>query len=231
MEEAEIKQLQNKLEIADAVSRLYVKKQGDFTLHEVAAASGITVSEIFNYFESKDDIIYFFYSSLITRYRLMIDEIEDFGSYTLSEKLSNFVYTCFDMMDEREEFVQQTFRRYILHSCKKTTYEHKIEELFADFFKHDEGAAASSEAMISDCSLRLFQKKYLQLVNFWLNDESEDKEVTIELTDKVTGLIQEAMYTSVIDRSFDLAKFLFSNDILSQQIPLWKKITSSFEIK
>ncbi len=230
MEDEEIQHLQNKLEIADATSQIYIKQQGSFTLHDVARTTGLTVSEIFNYFDSKDDIIYFFYSSLITRYRLMIDEIEGFGDYTLSEKLSNFAYTCFDMLEEREAFVRQTFRPYILHSCKKTEYEQKIEHLFADFIKHDSGKAASTEVLINDCSLRLFQKKYLHLVNFWLNDESEGKEVTIELTDKVTGLLQEAMYTSVIDRSFDLAKFLFSNDIMSQQVPFWKKFTSSFEI-
>jgi AcrR family transcriptional regulator len=231
MEEAEMKYLQEKLVITDAATQLYVEKNGSFTLHDVARRADITVSELFNYFSDKHEIIYFYYSSLIIRYRLMIDEIEDFNTFTLSEKLSNFAYTSFDLLKEREAFVENTFRAYILHSCKRTEYEREIETLFSDFFSRDSGKAASSELLVNDCSMRLIRKKYLYLINFWLNDESEDKEVTVELTDKVTGLIQEALYTSVADRSFDLAKFLFSNDVLSKQIPLWKKITSSFDLK
>ncbi len=231
MQESELKNLQEKLNIADAATHLYIEKNGDFTLHDIARRADITVSELFNYFSGKDEIIYFYYSSLIVRYRLMIDEIEDFDTFTLSEKLSNFAYTSFDLLKERETFVDETFRAYILHSCKRTNYEQEIENLFSDFFKHDSGKAASSEIFINDCSMRLIGKKYLHLINFWLKDESEDKEVTVELTDKVTALIQEAFYTSLADRSFDLAKFLFSNDVLSKQAPLWERITSSFDIK
>jgi AcrR family transcriptional regulator len=231
MDDLNIEELQMKLKISDAATRLYVEKGESFTLHDVAKRASVTVADIFKYFPDKQAIIYFFYTSLIIRYRLMIEEIEDFETFTLSEKLSNFAYASFDLMQEREEFVEQTFCHYILRSCKQTEYEQKIDKLLSDFIKNDSGRAASSDAIINDCSLRLIRKKYLLLVNFWLNDESEGKELTMELTDKVTGLIQEALYTSVIDRSFDLAKFLFSNDILTKNNPVWNKLTSTFEIR
>jgi len=231
MKDTELENFPEKLAIADAAAQLYVAQNGSFTLHEVAGKVDINVGELFQYFSDQQEIMYFYYASLVTRYRLMIDEIEEFSSFTLSEKLSNFAYASFDMMQEREEFVSQTFESYILNSCKKTEYEQKIEELFSEFFEKDTGKSASSDLVINKCSLRLFRKKYLHLVKFWLYDESEDKEVTIELTDKVTGLIEEALYTSVVDRSFDLAKFLFSNDIISQKVPLWEKLTTSFEIR
>lgn len=231
MENLNIEKLQAKLQIADAATRVYVEKSGDFTLHDVARKAGITVAEIFNHFSDTHEIIYFFYSALVIRYRWMIDEIEDFETFTLSEKLSNFAYASFDLMEEREAFVRQTFSSYILHSCKKTAYEEKVEELLTEFIKNDSGKAASTDVVVNDCSLRLIRKKYLHLVDFWLHDESEDKEVTMELVDKVTGLIQEALYTSVIDRSFDLAKFLFSNNIIPQRNRFWDKLTSTFEIR
>lgn len=231
MEDLNIEELQIKLKIADAATQLYVEKDSNFTLHDVAKRADFTVAELFNYFPDKHSIIYFFYSSLITRYRLMVEEIEDFDSFTLSEKLSNFAYASFDLLKERKAFVEKTFGSYIMHSCKKTEYEEKIEQLLSNFVKQDSGKAASTDSLINDCSLRLIRKKYLHLVDFWLHDDSEDKEVTMELTDKVTGLIQEALYTSVIDRSFDLAKFLFSNDMLARRNPLWDKLTSTFEIK
>lgn len=231
MKDINLNKLQAKLTIADTAAKLYAKKEEDFTLHDVARETGITVAELFDYFEDKYEILLFFYSSLIIRYRLMIEDIDDFENFTLSEKLSNFAYASFDLMAEREKFVRKTFDSYILHSCQKTEYEENIEELLSDFIKNDPGKAASSDIVVNDCSLRLIRKKYLQLVNFWLYDESEDKEMTMELVDKVTGLIQEALYTSVIDRSFDLAKFLFSNDLITQRNKFWDKISSTFEIR
>jgi AcrR family transcriptional regulator len=230
MEDFDINHFEKKLRIANAAARRYTAQDSSFTMHEAARGAGLTPSEVFEYFPNQEAIIYFFYRSLITRYRLMIEEIEDFGEFTLSEKLSNFAYASFDMLQEHEAFVEQTFRSYILHSCKKTAYEKETETLIAEFFEKDRGKSASSSLLINGCSLRLLQKKYLYLIRFWLNDESKDKEMTLELTDKVTGLMQEALYTSVVDRSFDLAKFLFSNDVVSQQVPLWKKMASSFEI-
>lgn len=231
MKDLDLEKLQAKLEIADAATQIYIEKNENFTLHDVAKRAGTTVAEIFNHFNNKHEILYFFYSSMVIRYRLMIEEIDDFEDFTLSEKLSNFAYASFDLMAERETFVRKTFDSYILHSCQKTEYEEQIEDLLSDFIKHDPGKAASSDVVVNDCSLRLIRKKYLHLIDFWLHDESEDKEVTMELVDKVTGLIQEALYTSVIDRSFDLAKFLFSNDLVTQRSKFWDKISSTFEIR
>ena len=231
MTEAEIKELQNKIQIADAATQAYVANDSSFTFHDVAQRTDLSVGEVFSYFDSKQDILDFYYASLVIRYRIMIDEIEGFEEFTLSEKLSNFAYASFDLMREREEFIAKTFRSHVLRRCKKTEYDEKIEDLLRDFIESDSGRAASSDVVLNYIGLGILRKKYLSLVSFWLNDESEDKEVTTELIDKVTGLIQELLYTSVVDRAIDLAKFIYSNDVLSQQFPLWRRIQNSFEIR
>lgn len=231
MNEEELKYFKVKLAIADVAAQLYVEQEGSFSLHQVSRETDLNVDVIFEFFDDQQEIIYFYYASLVKRYQLMIEEIDEFEEFTLSEKLSNFAYASFDMMAEHETFVEQTFKHYILCSCKKTAYEKQIGDLLKRFIEDDPGRSASSDAMVNDCTLRLVRKKYLHLVRFWLNDDSDGKQASMELTDKVTGLIEEALYTSVIDRSFDLAKFLFSNETVKQHIPMWDKVTSSFEIK
>ncbi len=222
--------LENKLAITEAAVRFYVKHDERFTLHQIAKETEFTVAEIFDYFDSKEQILRFYYSSLIIRYRLMVDEIEDFESYTLSEKLSNFIYASFDLMNEHENFVMATFNPLILRSYHKTDYEKRIEDLFAEFVNNDNLTSASSSFFLNECSFRFIRYKYLRLVSFWLKDESENKEVTTELTDKLTGLLQEAMYTSIADRSVDLIKFLYSNSVFSCDNRFWNKMSSTFEV-
>jgi hypothetical protein len=231
MNDEKFKRFKIKITIANIAAQLYVENGGTFSLHQVARKADTNVGTVLEYFDNQQDIIYFFYASLVKRYHLMIEDIDGFDEFTLSEKLSNFAYASFDMLAEHENFIKGTYKHYILCSCKRTKYENEIEKLLADFIKNDPGRSASSDLVVSKCSLRLIRKKYLHLVKFWLNDNSENKQVSVELTDKVTGLIEEALYTSLIDRSFDLAKFLFSNDTISGHVPLWDKIASSFEVR
>lgn len=231
MTDEEIKMLQMKLQITEVAVQRYIEQDGTFSLHDVAEDAEMEVGEIFNYFPNKDAILIFYYTSLVMRYRMMLDDIDDFSSYTLGEKLSNFMYTSFDMMQEQEAFVKKTFDSLVLKSFVHTDYEKKIEELLADFFQHDDAISPSNTMVLNDCAYRAMCRKYLFLVHIWLNDASEGREMTLELVDKLTGLIQELFYTSVVDRSIDLVKFLASNDLLKRNIPFWNKITSKFDIR
>lgn len=221
-----------KFAIADAATDLYIKGNGHFLIKDVARSVGIAPADIFNYFPNKQAILQFYYAAIVYRYRLMIDEIDHFDSYTLSEKLSNFVYASFDMLDEKQAFVEDTFQRLILQSYSKTTFEKEIEILFQQLLEDDPRISASSAALMNTYFYSLLRCKYLGLIRFRLSDDSEGHELTMEFTDKLTSLLQELMYNSVVDQGFELSKFLYSNKkaILSN-IPVVKQIFSKIEIR
>src|SRR5699024_3453764 len=147
-----------------------------------------------DYFPNKEAILQFYYTALIYRYRMMVEEIDQFDSYTLNEKFSNFAYTSFDMLKEKEAFVQDTFKQLILCPRRKTDFEKEIEYLIEDFLESDEQLSASSEIIKNGYFYTFLKHKYLKLVCFWLSDDSDDRELTMELTDKLTSFLQELMY-------------------------------------
>src|SRR5690606_4589826 len=112
-------------------------------------------------------------------------------SYSLSEKFSNFAYTSFDMLDEKEAFVEKTFQKLILQSYSKTDFELEIENLLREFLKDDVRLSASSSIVLNTCFYSFLRVKYLELIRFRLSDTSEGRELTMELTDKLTTLLQE----------------------------------------
>lgn len=230
-EDLDPEKLQIKLNITEAACRLYVENNGNFTFKEVAKEVEMEPAEIFDYFPNKKAVLQFYYSSLVIRYRFMIDEIEDFDTYSLSEKLSNFAYASFDMMEEQQQFVQASFKSEICHHFSKTNYEQHVEEMLKHFFKNDARISASSSLVMRPLFFQLLRKKYLYLVGFWLNDNSDGKELTMELTDKLNAVIQEIMYSPIMDKGFELIKFLASNGIISRNIPFWDTITSKIEIR
>lgn len=231
MEDLNFEELQTKLEITGVAVDLYVEQDGEFTLNQISKELELSVADIFDYFPNKQAILEFYYTSLVIRYKLMLEDIEDFETYSLSEKLSNFIYASFDMMAEKQAFVEVTFNKMIRYSYARTEYSERVESTIESFFREDPGISTSSSLIMNDLFFKLMRRKYLYLVSYWIGDDSEDKERSMELTDKLTVFIQEVMYNSIADKGFDLLRFLYSNSSLTCSNTIWDKISSKIEIK
>ncbi len=231
MEDLNFEELQTKLEITGVAVDLYVEQDGEFTLNQISKEIELSVADIFDYFPNKQAILEFYYTSLIIRYKLMLEDIEDFETYSLSEKLSNFIYASFDMMAEKQAFVELTFNKMIRYSYARTEYSKKVESTIESFFREDPRISTGSSLIMNDLFFKLMSRKYMYLVSYWIGDNSEGKERSMELTDKLTAFIQEVMYNSVADKGFDLLRFLYSNSSLKCSNPIWDKISSKIEIR
>ncbi len=71
---------------------------------------------------------------LFPSYRTMIEEIEDFNTYSAGEKISNFIYTSFDLFAEQESFVQKTYHSFIYCPGCKNTFKERYLQLVQGFF-------------------------------------------------------------------------------------------------
>lgn len=221
-----------KYRIADAATDLYIENDGTFLIKDVAEQVDLDPGEVFNYFTDKKAILQFYYASLVIRYEMMIEEIDDFNSYTLSEKFSNFAFSSFDILEEKKAFADATFEEFILRSCSKTDYEKEVERLIRQFLENDSRITMSAAVVLHDYFYTFLRRQYLELIRFWLNDDSEGHELTLELTDKLTNLFQELMYNAILDKGFDLVKFLASNrESVLQNVPVIKQIYSKIEIR
>ena len=218
--------LNTKIELTEAAVDLYL--EDNFTIPNLTDKTGNTASEIYALFPNKKAILKFYYPSLVIRYRAMVEEIEDFGDYSIAEKLSNFIYTLFDMMDERREFVKETFYKYEWKCTSKTEFQQEIKALLKDFFTSDGRIATSAGFFIGDLFYASLKTQYLYLVKFWLEDESNDRERTFALVDKLTGFTGEVVYSKIVDKGFDLFKYSLSVFGFSQQVEDFNDWVSSW---
>lgn len=217
--------------IAQLAATLYARQKGTFTLKQIAEEADITPAEIFNYFPNKRAILRFYYTAVVLRYRMMTKEIEEFDTYLIGEKLSNFMYASMDMLQENAAFVEQSFDSIILRSYTTTDFQQEVERLLRDFIEKDVRISNSSTVLVNEYCYSFLYRQYVQTIDFWLQDKSEGKEVTMVLIDKSTGFLEEALYTSILDKGFDLLKFALSADVLAYKFPFIKTISSKFEIR
>ncbi|WP_018128390.1 hypothetical protein [Balneola vulgaris] len=211
--------IKNKIEISYTAIDLYMST-GQVSMKNLIKETGLTASDIYTLFPEKKSILSFYYPSIVYQYRMMISEIDDFDSYTLSEKLSNFIYTSFDVIDEQREFVQKSFYKTILKKGTHSEFHHEISLLIKEFYLSDPHISVSSGFMMGDRVFSFLAKEYLYVVNFWLNDDSEGKEKTFALVDKLTAFLEELSYSKIIDKGFDLTKYLVVHAGLGNRIPI-----------
>lgn len=221
-------QINNKIELCESAIDL-ILSEGSFSIAQLSEATGKTASQIYSLFPNKKSILKYYYPSLVIRYSAMIEEIEDFESYTISEKLSNFIFTTFDMMEDRREFVEDTFEKMVFKKGCSSEFHQEVTALFKHFFTTDGRIAVSAGFVMKDYFYEFIAREYLDIIKFWLNDDSDGKERSFALTDKLTGFVEEVVYNKVIDKGFDLAKYLISHAGLAKNIPLFGEwITSWF---
>lgn len=213
-------QINTKIELCEAAISLQLAN-GSFRISELTEATGASASDIYSLFPNKKSILGFYYPSLIIRYKAMIGEIDDFETYSISEKMSNFIFTLFDIMDEHREFVEDTFDEMVMKRGSKSKFHSEVTQLFKHFFTTDANIAVSAGFVMKDYFYEFVAKEYLHIVKFWLHDGSEGKERTFALTDKLTSFIEELVYNKTIDKGFDLAKYLLSHAGLAKKIPLF----------
>lgn len=210
--------LNTKIEITWKAVELY-KTKGKVSMPDLISSTGLTASEIYSYFPNKKAILAFYYPALVFQYWAMIEEIDGFEDYSLSEKFSNFIYTIFDMMSENSAFVSDTFDNHIFKKGTKSSFHKEVTALFKDFLTSDGEIAVSAGLFMKDFSYKLLTSQYLFLIKFWIKDESENKERTLALSDKLTSLLEEAVYNKTVDKGFDLLKYLFGSIGVGKDIP------------
>jgi len=201
-------QIKKKIETAEAAADLYLENPG-FTLKSLADKLNMNTPEMYRLFPNRKTILQFYYTAQIFKYKEITHQIEGFKEYALGEKLSNLALTLTDLFLEKREFVEHTFPDVIDNKFANTEFDQMLEQEIEMFIKNDPGISASASIFMNSFFFKIIRMHYKWMINYWLNDQSRGFENTMALTDKWTSFIQEILYSSVIDKGFDLAKFAF----------------------
>jgi hypothetical protein len=110
------------------------------------------------------------------------------------------------------DFTEETFENMVL--SRSDTYWHKESAaIFRSMIDGDPRIPGTNTLVMRDFVYDILVREYMQLIHFWLQDDSKGTERTLALVDKLTGFANELLYSGIIDKGFDLGRYLLSNDI------------------
>jgi AcrR family transcriptional regulator len=209
------KETSQKIKVAEAAADRYIENQR-FTIQSLAKELKMKPETIYSLFPNRSSILRYYYTSRILICRDMNQSIDGYDEFSLSEKLSNFFLTLIDLFGDKREFVLTTYREFVVCSVTRNKFEAEFKDEIRNIFLTDDKIAASSRIFLNSFLWHAIYLQFHALMKFWKEDESRNYENSMALIDKWSSLTQEAFYSKVLDKSFDLGKFLFYQSSFSQ---------------
>jgi AcrR family transcriptional regulator len=190
------------------------------TMREIARQAGLGDATIYNYFSTKDAIIYGYYEDKFDQVTEQLKQIKDFNEYTFQEQLQTFFETKLEIFLPDREFLEKTFKTTFFALSQYHSRIRPIKEKFMTIVE-DIFAAAIEVGEIPDqvfreLTIQFFWEYYIGVVIYWLKDDSPQFEGTSILIDKSIDLACASIRSGIGNKIFDMGIFLFKNHVLSR---------------
>lgn len=204
--------------IAAAVDLMTAKGFKAATMRDIARAAGVGDATIYNYFATKDAILYAYYQDHMETWINDLRARDAFHELTLAEQLQSAFETSLEHYLPDREFVAESFK--ILFRSLGQNYRHlqpvraRFGDLIRDLFEAAVEAEEIPDQMFADMIYLVFWDYYVALVFYWLHDTSEGFANTSLLIDKSLDLAIAFISSGTMNKLFDLGLFMFRQHIL-----------------
>ena len=198
-----------KLKIFETAFEIYCENPTHFSVRTVAKELKLKREEIYTHFSSKNAILRFFYVLCFEEYIKQKDEINDYCKYSLEEKLGHLVYTHIELFQKEKEFVESSFNEIIYKANPNNVFQKSLEEHLEKILNDSEGDAS---ILPSKYISMFLVKELFHIFKFWIKDDSEKSEQTIELVDKIIAFVGEILSNQIISKGINLGRILWDQN-------------------
>ena len=189
------------------------------TLREIAKAAGVSNPTIYNYFPSKEKLLFGYIEQKHKETVEILESIEDFHTYTLREQLQTLIDTELELYLEDREFIQQIADMVFNSSSLKLGKLYSTNELFVQTVRGMLDIAIEAGEIEQPPFLNylptLFWDYYIMVVAYWLKDESEMFENTTAFIDHSLAVIESLLASDILSKATELGMFIFKTHFLS----------------
>ncbi len=189
------------------------------TMKKIARQSGLGDATIYNYFPTKDAILFGYYTDHFTACTQRLKAVEDLNEYSLQEQIQTFFETSFDLFLKDREFVALTFKQIFFSYSQNYKLAKPIRGSFTAIIRDMVEAAVEvgeiPDQVFQEVIIQLFMDFYIAMTAYWIADRSNDFNDTTILMDKGLGLAVAMLKAGIANKIMDITVFLFRTHILN----------------
>jgi len=205
------------------------------TMREIARRSEIGDATIYNYFPTKESILFAYYEDHFTRCTEKLQAIKDFNTYSFQEQVQTYFETSLDLFLPDREFVELSFKNVFFTLSQNVQLFEPIRKQFilsvGDMLEAAIEVEELPTLMFSELIVQLFWDYYIAVLAYWLADKSPQFEDTSLLIDKSLDLGVALLKSGVVNKMFDLTIMLFKTHVLGRLPNLKSHVDLAHSVK
>ena len=213
------KQLTKVRILAAAVDVITIRGFKNATMREIAKEAKVGDATIYNYFPTKEKLLYGYCEYVQQQVMQELKEISNFHEYTLQEQLQQLVETNLRLWLPAREFLQQVFELSFGAPVVGFTHIEETKRLFTamvvDMLDAAMEAGEIPEQPYRELLPRLFWDYMTGIMTYWLKDNSEGFANTTQVIDRSMEIITSILQTGMVGKLLDLVSFLFRTHIMA----------------
>jgi AcrR family transcriptional regulator len=205
--------------LEEAVNLIIEKGFKNASMREMAKNAGVSNPTIYNYFPTKEKILYAYIEQKHKETAEILQGIEDFNTYSLREQLQTLIETELELYLEDREFLIQISEMAFHSSGVKIESLYAINNVFtdmvADMLEIAIEAGEIDEPPFKEYMPKLFWDYFIAVVAYWVKDDSEMFENTTQYIDHSMGVVEALLKSQILNKASDLGMFLFKTHFLT----------------
>jgi len=189
------------------------------SMRDIAKEAGVSDPTVYNYFSTKEKIVYFYIENSHKKALDTLLNIKEFQTYSLREQLQTLFEVELDLYQHDRKFILEVFDMAFYSSTVKMQEIYNTKALFievaTDIFDAAIEAGEIEEPPFKDILISLMWDYFIAIVAYWIKDDSEDFENTSAFIDHSISLLESILNSNILSKFADFGVFMFKTHILS----------------
>jgi len=198
------------------------------SMSKIAKKAKIGEATIYNYFPTKEHILYEYYYELQCQTKERLMQTKGFDTFSLKEQLELLIGTQLELLANNRTFVLEIYKEIFYKSFTHPAMDkgsNELKSMINELFEIAIEAKEIEPMAFSNTLLNLGSDYILGVIYYWIQDESENFDNTTIMVDKSLEIIYAVLQSGLVNKIEDLLNFVIKTHILNNIKPtkLFKK--------
>lgn len=192
------------------------------SMSKIAKKAKIGEATIYNYFPTKEHILFEYYYELQLQTKKILLQTKEFHQFSLKEQLQLLINTQIELLSNNRTFVleiyEEIFYKTFTHPAMNKG-NNELISMISELFDIAIEAKEIEDMPFSNTILNLACDYIFGVIYYWIQDESKNYDNTTVMIDKSLEIIYAVLQSGLINKIEDLLNFIIKTHILNNIKP------------
>jgi len=194
------------------------------SMREISKRAKVADATIYNYFSTKEKLLYGYCEFVQQQVMDELKAIEDFHQYSLRDQLHQMTESKLSNWLPAREFLQEVFAQTFAAPATGhellTDTKALSKRMFVDLLDSAIEAGEIPEQPYQDLLPSLYWDYETAILAYWLKDTSDNFSNTTKLVDQSTDIAAQLLIGGIVGKTLDMLSFLFKTHVLQHMSSL-----------